>query len=166
MGFVALSAAFACGLLFALGLGVAGMTRPDKVVNFLDVFGAWDLSLAWVMAGAVGTYLPLYRWITRASRPKFAATFHLPQQRVIDARLIVGSMLFGAGWALSGYCPAPSIVGLGGGQREAIPVVLGIFAGFLLKRWIDTMIVRIPSVRVQLPTPQEGSSSSQSVNTQ
>lgn len=98
------------GFLFALGLGISGMTRPDVVLGFLDVLGAWDPSLLFVMAGAAGVYFVLYRLVLGRGRPLLAGAFQLPTRRDIDERLIAGSALFGVGWGLGGICPGPGIV--------------------------------------------------------
>ncbi len=109
-------AAFAGGLVMALGLGLAGMTQPQKVLRFLDVTGAWDPSLAFVMLGAIPIYALAYRLVVRRAGAGPAA----PHGR-IDARLVAGAALFGVGWGLSGICPAPAITALPGG---ALPVVV------------------------------------------
>ena len=104
--------ALVCGLLFAVGLAVAGMTQPDKVLGFLDLFGGrWDPSLAFVMAGAIGVYATVRALAPR--RPLFDAAYPDLRRRGIDRRLVVGSLLFGAGWGLVGYCPGPAMVALG-----------------------------------------------------
>lgn len=104
--------AFVCGLLFAVGLAVAGMTQPGKVLGFLDLFGGnWDPSLAFVMVGAIGVVA-----VARAlgpRRPLFAAAYPELRRHGIDRRLVVGSILFGVGWGLIGFCPGPAVVALG-----------------------------------------------------
>jgi uncharacterized membrane protein YedE/YeeE len=102
----------ASGLLFGLGLLVSGMTDPKKVIGFLDVFGAWDPSLVWVMVGAIGVHALAYRIIRRRRAPLFDSSFRLPTRRDLDARLLLGAAIFGVGWGLSGYCPGPSLVAL------------------------------------------------------
>lgn len=100
------------GSLFALGLGLGGMTQPARVIGFLDVAGAWDPSLAYVMAGAVGlTFLTLPA-VLRRSKPILDQEFHLPRQQTIDSNLVIGAALFGIGWGISGYCPGPALVSL------------------------------------------------------
>lgn len=105
---------FGIGLLFAAGLVVSGMTLPSKVVGFLDLAGAWDPSLGFVMGGAIAVHLALYRWIVRRPSPLMAVRFGIPTRRDIDRPLVVGAALFGIGWALGGLCPGPALVGLGG----------------------------------------------------
>jgi uncharacterized membrane protein YedE/YeeE len=120
------------GLTFALGLVVSGMTRPDKVMAFLDVGGAWDPSLILVMASAVAVYLVADRLSRRLSRPLLAATFPEPPARVIDARLAAGAAIFGAGWGLSGFCPGPALVAFGAGAPAALWFVPAMVAGMAL----------------------------------
>ena len=100
------------GWLFSLGLGISGMTRPEKVIGFLDVFGNWDPSLLWVMGGAVSLTLLLFAPTLRRPRPILDNRFHVPVNRSIDRRLVFGASLFGIGWGLSGYCPGPALASL------------------------------------------------------
>ncbi len=99
------------GLLFGTGLVVAGMTKPSKVIAFLDVAGPWDASLAFVLGGGLLTHLLLYRFIARRRAPLFDGGFHIPTRTKVDGKLIVGAVVFGAGWGLGGFCPGPGIVG-------------------------------------------------------
>jgi hypothetical protein len=107
---VKLALAFACGLVFAVGLALAGMTNPAKVVGFLDVTGAWDPSLAFVMGPALAVSAVAWRVSRRAAAPVLGGTFPEPPSGGIDARLVVGAVIFGIGWGASGYCPGPAIV--------------------------------------------------------
>ena len=100
------------GTLFALGLGVSGMTDPNKIIGFLDVFGRWDPSLLYVMGGAAGLTFLLFPLILRRPKPLLDQRFYLPDRLPIDLRLITGAGLFGIGWGLSGYCPGPALVSL------------------------------------------------------
>ena len=102
----ALLTSFISGMVFALGLGISGMTRPVKVIGFLDFFGAWDASLAFVMIGAIAVYFAAYHWSSKMSSPLLAADFSLPKRSDLDAKLILGAAIFGAGWGLGGFCPA------------------------------------------------------------
>ena len=99
---------FLSGLLFGVGLVVSGMSNPAKVLNFLDVAGAWDPSLAFVMGGATLTAFVGYRVAWRRPAPKLAPAFDLPTNRRIDARLLTGAALFGIGWGVGGFCPGPA----------------------------------------------------------
>ena len=102
--------AFLSGVLFAIGLGVAGMTKPTKVLDFLDVAGAWDPSLAFVMMGAIGVHFFFLRRARKMTTPLYAERFVVPSRTALDARLVGGAAVFGVGWGLSGYCPGPALV--------------------------------------------------------
>lgn len=127
-------ATFVAGFVFACGLGLSGMTRPGKVIGFLDLAGAWDPSLACVMAGAVATHALLARVILRRPSPLFALRFALPTRSDVDARLVIGSAIFGIGWGLGGFCPGPAIVSLLGGRPEPVVFVIAMLAGMALYR--------------------------------
>jgi uncharacterized protein len=119
---------FASGLLFALGLGLAGMTDPARVIGFLDVSGRWDASLALVMGGALLVYLPFVQGLRRADPARPLGRRDAP----LDAPLVLGAGLFGAGWGLSGLCPGPAIVSLAGGQAGVAVFTAAMFAGLVL----------------------------------
>ena len=102
-------AALAAGLLFGLGLAVAQMTNPLKVLAFLDIFGNWDPSLALVMGGAVAVTLVGFRLVLRQPAPLFDTKFHLPTRRDLDRNLLLGAALFGTGWGIAGFCPGPVV---------------------------------------------------------
>jgi uncharacterized protein len=123
--------AFASGLLFALGLGVSGMTRPEKVLAFLDVAGRWDPSLAFVMLGAIGVHAVLLRVILRRRAPLLAPAFALPVRSEVDARLLVGAAIFGVGWGLAGLCPGPAVTVLASGRMLGVAFVLAMLVGML-----------------------------------
>jgi len=125
--------AAAAGALFALGLVIGGMTIPAKVTGFLDVGGAWDPQLAFVMVAAIAVYAPALRWI-RGRRPLAAARFQWPTARAIDARLVGGAALFGIGWGLAGYCPGPALVALAGGGLPVLVFVAALVLGIALAR--------------------------------
>ncbi len=127
-------AAFACGVVFALGLGLGGMTQPSKVVGFLDVSGAWDPSLAFVMGGALAAHALLRRWIVARPAPLLASSFAVPALTDIDGRLLSGAAIFGVGWGLAGFCPGPAIVAAGGGATAALVFVPAMLAGMLLHK--------------------------------
>lgn len=120
------------GVVFAIGLSVAGMTLPSKVIGFLDVTGDWDPSLGFVMGGAVGVYAVASRLILRRGTPVLAPRFELPTRRDLDVRLLLGAALFGVGWGLSGYCPGPAVVGLAKGAQPTAIFVGAMLLGMLL----------------------------------
>ena len=132
----ALYAALA-GALFGLGLAVSGMTDPDKVLNFLDVAGAWDPTLALVMGGALAVNASAYALTKRRAKPLFADAFALPTRVDLDARLLGGAALFGVGWGLVGLCPGPALASLGRGESEVLAFVAAMVAGMLAQRALD-----------------------------
>ncbi len=125
--------AFGAGGLFGAGLLVAGMTRPSKVLGFLDLAGAWDPSLAFVMLGAIAVFAIGFRLIAGRGAPLMAERFDLPARREIDRRLIAGAALFGVGWGLAGFCPGPALVTAGSGSVTALIFVAAMTAGMLLQ---------------------------------
>ena len=135
-------ASFICGIVFSIGLGISGMTQPQKVIGFLDVFGEWDLSLAFVMSGAVLSYLILQLWIQRNfSIPVLGGSFQITSRKDLDRSLIIGALLFGSGWGLGGYCPGPAITSLGSGSLNALLFVVAMGIGMLVAdRVISPMI--------------------------
>jgi uncharacterized membrane protein YedE/YeeE len=131
--------AFLAGALFALGLGVSGMTQPSKVLAFLDVAGRWDPSLAFVMVGAIGVYGSLARMILRRRAPVLAPAFPSPPRGAVDAALVVGAAVFGVGWGLAGLCPGPAIALLASGRPVAAGFVAAMLAGMILGRALERM---------------------------
>jgi len=128
-------AALTAGAVFGVGLSMAQMTDPRKVLDFLDVAGNWDPSLLLVLGGAVLLAAVWFALILRRRKPLLDDHFHLPRGGLVDRRLMGGSVLFGLGWGLAGYCPGPAIAGLGLGNPEALWVVPSITAGVFLQRW-------------------------------
>lgn len=124
--------ALVAGLLFGLGLVISGMTLPTKVVGFFDLSGDWDPSLALVMVGAIAVYMPAYRYIVRRASPLYARGFFLPVRKGVDARLLVGAVLFGLGWIGGGFCPGPAIVSAGGRTESGLLFAAGMLGGFVL----------------------------------
>lgn len=124
-----LTAAWSAGFVFALGLALGGMTDPEKVIAFLDFFGDWDPSLAFVMAAAVAVYAPSALFLRRRSVSILGERLHTPPSRGIDRRLVLGAMLFGAGWGLVGFCPGPALVSVAGLQHEALLFVASMLLG-------------------------------------
>ncbi len=127
------AAAFGTGALFALGLALSGMTKPSKIIGFLDIAGHWDPSLALVMMGAIAVHFVAYRLIRRRSAPLFDTKFHVPTRKDLDLRLVLGAALFGVGWALGGFCPGPGLVAAGGGSLHAIVFLVGMTLGMLVE---------------------------------
>lgn len=117
------------GLLFGLGLIVSGMVQPAKVLGFLDLAGAWDPSLAFVMAGAIAVGLPTFALARRRRETFLGLQMQLPSSTVVDRRLVGGSLLFGIGWGLAGLCPGPALVVAGTGNLPALVFVAAMVAG-------------------------------------
>ena len=128
------ASALAAGLLFGLGLAISQMVNPRKVLDFLDVAGNWDPSLALVMAGAVGVTMLAFRFVLKRKQPLFDGEFHLSRLTRVDRPLIVGSAIFGLGWGLGGYCPGPGIAAHSTGSVEALVFVAGMALGSFLYR--------------------------------
>lgn len=126
------------GALFGLGLAVSQMTDPDKVLNFLDVAGRWDPSLALVMGGALAVTLPGYAWLRRRGRTLDGGALSLPANNAIDKRLLIGSGLFGIGWGMAGYCPGPVVANLAHNAGEAIVFIAAMLAGSQLVRLLPS----------------------------
>jgi len=129
--------AFAAGLVFGLGLILSGMTDPSKIIGFLDPAGSWDPSLAFVMGGAVTVGFVAFRFARRRTAAILGGAMHLPTARQIDRRLVVGSLIFGVGWGLAGYCPGPAVVSFGMGQEKAIVLVVAMVAGMGIYELIE-----------------------------
>jgi uncharacterized membrane protein YedE/YeeE len=146
-------ASFACGLLFGAGLLISGMTQPDKVLGFLDLFGAWDATLAFVMAGAVAVTAAGFALARRRGSPMLADKLHWPTRRDIDAPLAAGAILFGIGWGLVGLCPGPALVNLAGLSGPVIVFVIAMAAGMIGHNLWRT---RRASTPVQAPLRADG----------
>jgi len=128
--------ALLAGAIFGVGLTLSGMVDPNKVVNFLDITGNWDPSLMFVLGGAVITTTIAYRFIFAQDKPIFDDDFHLPTLLKIDGKLLSGSILFGIGWGLIGYCPGPAVASIGFRPEEPLIVVTSMLVGMLLFRSI------------------------------
>lgn len=133
---------FFVGLLFGIGLILAGMTDPSKVVGFLDLAGTWDPSLAFVMGGGILVGLGAFAMAKKRTTNFFGGALHLPTSTDIDKRLIGGGLLFGAGWGLAGFCPGPAIVSLGAGQPKAAVFVAAMLAGMVVFEVLERMQAR------------------------
>lgn len=129
--------AFLTGLVFGLGLLVSGMANPDKVLSFLDLAGAWDPSLALVMAGAIAVGLIAFGFIKGRSHSLLGEPMRLPTKTQLDRRLVLGSLGFGVGWGLAGFCPGPAVVALGAGEIKAVIFVVAMLAGMGLFEIIE-----------------------------
>ncbi|MBD3898131.1 YeeE/YedE family protein [Halomonas sp. ML-15] len=127
-------AGYVAGLLFGLGLAISGMTDPARVLGFLDLAGAWDPTLMFVLGGAVVTTFIGYRLAWARGRPLFEASFQLPTRRDLDARLLGGAALFGIGWGLSGYCPGPAVASIAGLSLPLVAMLGAMVAGWYLAR--------------------------------
>ncbi len=123
---------FLAGLLFAIGLVIGGMTQPEKIIGFLDVAGDWDPSLAFVMLGAIGVHGVAYRLVMRRTTPLWAPRFLVPTRSDIDAKLVLGALIFGVGWGLGGYCPGPALAASG----ALVPDALLFVAMTILGHWL------------------------------
>ncbi len=130
---------FLVGLLFGWGLLISGMTDPGKVIGFLDLAGAWDPSLALVMGGAIAIGFFAFGAAKKRTSNFLGGAWHLPTSRDLDKRLLLGSLLFGAGWGLAGFCPGPGIVSMAAGQPKAAVFVVAMIAGMLVFEWIDRL---------------------------
>ena len=125
------------GLLFGLGLLVSGMTDPVKVQGFLDIFGAWDISLALVMGGGLIVAFFGVRLAKRQQTSWIGTLIEMPSKTVINKKLLIGAMLFGIGWGLVGICPGPGIVLLGTGQWQAYVFIPAMVIGMLVYQWLE-----------------------------
>jgi uncharacterized membrane protein YedE/YeeE len=128
---------FLVGLLFGWGLLLSGMTDPSKVLGFLDLAGAWDPSLAFVMGGAVLVGVFAFAVAARRTTDFFGGAFALPGETGVDKRLLTGSLIFGAGWGLAGFCPGPALVLMATGESKALVFVLSMLAGMVLFELTD-----------------------------
>ena len=124
------------GIIFGIGISVSGMIDPAKVLNFFDLAGTWDPSLAFVMAGAIAVTLPGYRIIWKRKTPLFGNRFQVPSSSVVDKQLIGGSALFGIGWGIAGFCPGAAIPALGTGRWEVALFLAAVVAGFGIRRLV------------------------------
>ena len=136
---------FAAGLVFGLGLIVAGMVDPAKILGFLDIAGTWDPSLALVMVGAIVVGLVAFALARRRTMSALGLPMQLPSQRSVDARLVGGSLVFGIGWGLAGFCPGPAIVALGAGYAKGAVFVVAMLLGMGAFELIDRLRARTDS---------------------
>ncbi len=135
---------FFVGLVFGMGLLLSGMTDPMKVLGFLDLFGSWDPSLAFVMCGAIAVAFLPFALARKRTTSLLDGKLHLPKITKIDKRLLIGSLIFGAGWGLAGFCPGPSIVSMASGDVKATVFVGAMVTGMLIfaavERWLSASV--------------------------
>ena len=131
---------FFVGLLFGIGLLLSGMSDPGKVIGFLDLFGAWDPSLALVMGGAVGVAALAYAIAKKRTSSFLGGAMQLPTSNHIDRRLVGGALVFGIGWGLAGYCPGPALVSLASGQIKGLVFVAAMALGMVLYGVIERQL--------------------------
>jgi uncharacterized membrane protein YedE/YeeE len=122
---------FVVGLIFALGLGLSGMTQPQIIINFLNP-ASWDASLLFVMLGALGVHFITYPLVRKRKSPLLETKWHIPTRQDVTTRLILGSALFGIGWGLAGFCPGPALTTLASGDTKAVVFVAAMISGMLL----------------------------------
>jgi hypothetical protein len=133
-------AEFVVGLLFGLGLMLSGMTDPGKVIGFLDLFGAWDPSLAFVMGGAIMVGFFAFTVAKKRTSTFLGGAMRLPTNMDMDKKLVIGSLLFGAGWGLAGFCPGPALVSMADGQPKALVFVLAMLVGMVGFELMDRLV--------------------------
>lgn len=133
-------AALAVGFVFAIGLGISGMTQPAKVVGFLDLFGSWDPSLIFVMVGAILVHFATYKIIRKRNSPLLSMQWHVPTKRDVTPALVVGSLLFGVGWGLGGFCPGPAMTSLASFESRPAIFVVSMLVGMYLFKLVDSKL--------------------------
>ena len=126
-----------CGTIFGIGLVISQMINPAKVLGFLNVFGEWDPSLAFVMIGALIIFSPLFHLFKNKEKPIFSTSFSISENKEIDKRLIFGSILFGAGWGVAGLCPGPAISSIALLNISSVTFVFSMFIGFFIASKIN-----------------------------
>ncbi|MEQ6249355.1 DUF6691 family protein [Sulfitobacter sp. HNIBRBA3233] len=125
------------GLIFGIGISISGMANPAKVLNFFDIAGSWDPSLAFVMGGALVTTFIGYRFVLKGSGPLIGGVFHLPTRRELDLPLLGGAAVFGVGWGIAGFCPGGALPALGTGRSEVLIFVVALIGGILCAKLLQ-----------------------------
>lgn len=133
---------FVVGFVFAIGLGISGMTQPQKVLGFLTFGENWDPSLMFVMLGAIPVHFISYRLIRGRTSPLFDTKWHVPSSKEITKPLIIGAILFGFGWGIGGFCPGPAITSAGAMQKEALVFIVTMTLGMVLYRLYSKMTAK------------------------
>ncbi|GAB5431503.1 DUF6691 family protein [Tritonibacter mobilis] len=133
------------GLVFGVGIALSGMMNPAKVLNFFDIAGGWDPSLAFVMGGALTITFIGYRLVWRRQAPLFEGRFQIPSSTSIDSKLVGGAALFGVGWGIAGFCPGAAIPALGTGRWEVALFLLAVIGGFFLRRLLSNLPSNVTS---------------------
>jgi uncharacterized protein len=131
-------APFVVGFVFAVGLSISGMTQPQKVLGFLDIFGQWDPGLMFVMIGAIGIHFILFKIIRKRTSPMLSPTWEIPAKNQITPALISGSFIFGIGWGMAGYCPGPAVTSLATFDSTPVLFVLSMIAGMIVFNIADS----------------------------
>mgnify|MGYP001112256645 FL=1 len=134
------------GLVFGVGISISGMANPAKVLNFFDIAGAWDPSLAFVMGGALIVTALGYRFVLKRPSPMLASSFQLPTRRDLDMPLIGGSAVFGIGWGIAGFCPGGALPALGTGRSEVFIFVAALLVGIIAAKALQSMSLRTRKV--------------------
>lgn len=130
-------AALVVGFVFAIGLGLSGMTQPQKVIGFLDLFGQWDPSLIFVMVGAIIVHFITFKVIRKRNSPLFSSQWYVPTKKEITPALMIGAFIFGVGWALGGFCPGPAITSMASFDKTPFVFVISMLVGMVLFRQVD-----------------------------
>lgn len=133
--------AYLSGLIFGVGISISGMANPAKVLNFFDIAGTWDPSLAFVMGGALIVTFIGYRFVLKRPTPFMETAFQLPTRRDLDLPLIGGSAVFGIGWGIAGFCPGGALPALGTGRTEVLIFVAALLGGIIAAKFIQSMLV-------------------------
>jgi uncharacterized membrane protein YedE/YeeE len=144
-------ASWVAGLIFGFGLALSGMTHPEKVLGFLDVAGEWNASLLFVLGGAVGVTLLTFRFILKLKKPLLADHFVITKEMHIDRPLVVGAILFGIGWGISGYCPGPAVALIASPNWELLAFLPAAIAGAVFEKYFELCSQKR---NTQLPVPQ------------
>ena len=148
-------ASLAAGMLFGFGLALSGMTHPQKVLGFLDVAGPWDASLLFVLGGAVGVTLVSFRFILRMGKPLLAERFIITKETHIDRPMLVGAILFGVGWGISGYCPGPAIALIAAPNWELLAFLPAAVLGAVAEKYFELRAQKKRAMQAQAAQPRE-----------